>query len=325
MVPSTDNNYTGLPGHLKKRIKKRRSWSIQQISNLSLVVAIVVFVGSITFAIQQAQTSVNTRASTDDLGVGIAGPGNVNETIRDLTLHYESYPTAFNNEPIPQSVISEAEEIYADSNATTRQQYITNRLILYYAFKDVAEKHNLQFAPTSPVTFTGIEKDVPILLSLVKENLISTADFAFIKAYFNSFPNKTFAQQRLGINLRPTAERKIEYYKERLETYPEDYLLIIEEANNDEELQLLNNFEPHTYVEGYTADQNNIPSQEFLIFDEEFDTFIFNLKPNNVSNMLLLNSANPYLYIVVYPTDISLKEYNSYKEILAQYDTSFTF
>jgi hypothetical protein len=98
---------------------------------------------------------------------------------------------------------------------------------------------------------------------------------------------------------------------------------IVNDANKDDALIKLNNYEPNAYLTDYTADQNDIPEQSPLIFDEEFDKVLFQLEPYKVSDVITLREDNPYMFVVVYPTNISVKKYESLKQLVNEKITLF--
>lgn len=303
------------PGPSYNDPSNKKKMDMGRLSNLVLLVGVIALVGSLAFAITRTQQTTGSRASTDTLEPSKLA--NITESTAFMTRTVTSFPKSYNNKPIPQTIYNEANVTYFTVDTEKRNRYIINRVTLYYIMRDALKENNVSFTdPGETPTFTQIEEALPAMKQTLDSNLLSTADFAFVKAYFTSFNNDAAARAKFGANLEPKARELVEKYGQQFNG--NNLEQIVENANNDPELQLLTNAEKAMYFKGYFADLNNVPEQDNYIYDEEFDDIIFTLPVNQASPLIGLNSLSPYMYIIIYPTKIDIKKYKSLKDIVAQ-------
>jgi hypothetical protein len=322
----SEHHYTDLPPSSLDAVGHKAPIDWGKISTLGLIVTVVVFVASIGFVISAPsnKTVPSAKASSDSLRkTDIAS---VPSITMDLTSQIQSYPITFKGERIPDAVVADALKKFTDVPEVAKKNYIINRIVLYYAMKDALQGANVSFKDIDgTITFDKIENVLPELKATVDKNLLSTADYAFIKVFFNTMDNIDVATKELGDDLQPVALETINKYHKKLEDNPSDYLNIMDEANKDTTVQLLTNQEANVYIKDYYADLNNLPEQAPYIFEEEFDNILFKLPEGKVSDVITLNSIVPYMYLVVYPTRITTKQYQSLRNLISDKSSLFTY
>lgn len=325
-----DHNYTNLPsgvnnpssarilsaneslGASQQGVKPKRN--LAKLSNLSLVVGIMVFVGSIAFAIQRSTNNLNSRADTN---AALVADSQGAEAVlnRDLltTVDVTSYPTTYNGKPIKKELISQGEEFYKAYSPELKKKYVINRIVLYYALSDVLKQKNIETNP-SDFDFNAVNQSVKSLKKAVRDNLLSKADYVYIKADFTHISGSQMQAKML-----------IDKYHDMLAANPSNYQAVLKDANADLGLRNLNHGEQNDFVYDYVDDDNDVSEQTNFVFDQDFDNVLFNLPVNEVSPVITLNSLNPYLYIVIYPTRIEKKQYQKTADIVKEKLPLFTY
>jgi hypothetical protein len=305
------------PGPSYNDPANKKKMDLGRLSNLVLLVGVIALVGSLAFAITQTQQITGNRAATYTLEPSKLA--NITESTAFMTRTVTQFPKSYNSKPIPQTILNDANVTYFTVDTAKRNRYIINRVVLYYIMRDALKESDISFTdPGESPTFTQIEEALPTMKQTLDSNLLSTADFAFVKAYFTTFNNEDIARAKFGQNLEPKARELVEKYRQQFVNNPSNLEQVVSTANSDLELQLLTNAEKAMYFKGYFADLNNVPEQDNYIYDEEFDDILFTLPVNQASQIFSLNGISPYMYIVVYPTKIDIKKYKSLKDIVAQ-------
>ncbi|MCX7996494.1 MAG: hypothetical protein N2691_01895 [Patescibacteria group bacterium] len=331
-MSAPDSNFTHLPPGVAhdsrspvlsvNEQRKRSRKPLTALSNLVIVLGIVSLIGSLAYAITGRQNTTATRAATDPLVA--ASVQQVPLSTLELTRGFSTIPVSYKGTPIPSNLAEEGRKLYPDMSEDQRTAYIINRIVLYYLLKDVLDENGIEYRKIEgDVTFAAIENSLPNMKSQFDFNLLHRADYVFLKVYFVAFDNDYRAREKFGPNLQEKALAVISSYRDKLAANPANYQEILDEANADQDVILLTNGEMNIHVRGYFADLNNVPAQDYYIYDEEFDQLLFSLPVNQVSEVLTLNSTSPYMYIVVYPTRIEKKKYLSIKDVIAERMSQF--
>jgi hypothetical protein len=301
-----------VPGASQQSEKKPRD--LAKLSNLTLLVGVMVFVGSIAFAIQRSTSGLNSRADTNAALVAdkLGAEAVLN---RDLlaTAGINSYPTSYNGKPIKKELISQGEEFYRKYSPEDRKKYVINLIVLYYALTDALKQKSIETNP-SDFDFNAINQSVKSLKKAAREKIISQADYVYIKANFSYISGSEMQAKTL-----------IDKYHDMLAADPNKYQEVLKEANSDLGLRDLNHGEQNDYVFNYVDDDNDVTEQSNFIFDPDFDAVLFSLPQGQVSDVITLNSLSPYMYVVVYPIRIEKKDYQKLSDIVKQKLPSFTF
>jgi hypothetical protein len=156
--------------------------------NFFLIGSIVAFVLSFAYALQVNQTTTNTRASTNTLSN--KGPESLLLKDKELTKSITSYPKQYREAAIPQTLVTDAIQLFGKSPENLRKEFIINRIVTYYIYRDALEENNIPLPDlNSPVTFASILDQLPKMEKLVNEKLISSANYAYIRSTFNKTPD----------------------------------------------------------------------------------------------------------------------------------------
>jgi hypothetical protein len=340
-----DHNYTNLPsgvnnpssarilsanetpGASQQGEKPKRD--LAKLSNLSLLVGIMVFVGSIAFAIQRSQTSTNTRAGTnEDLQQASScfGPQCLLKRDYIVTDTFTAMPKTFAGKEIPASIMEDAKKAYPNANAEALNRYVTNRVVMYYIVTSELKKKNVSF-PAVAENWNAIERNFSRIKKLGIDNLVSTADYDYIQIHFANQLNVAQLTDQYGDSeaIRAKAEELAKKYQEKAQSNPAAFVSVIHEAKIDPVVNDFNNYDLAGYqVKDYYSDLNDVPDQSEYLFDKDFDAILYNLPQGQVSDVITLNKEVPYMYIIVYPKKIAKKDYQSFKELITKYSSQFT-
>lgn len=340
-----DHNYTNLPsgvnnpssarilsanetpGAAQQAAKQPRD--LAKLSNLSLLVGIMVFVGSIAFAIQRSQTGTNARAGTnEDLqqAASCFGPQCLLKRDYIITDTFTSLPKKFDGKDIPASIMEDAKKAYPNANAEALNRYVINRVVLYYIITSELKKKNISF-PAVSENWTSIERNFSGLKKLGIDNLVSTADYDYIQIHFADQLNIVQLKDQYGDEetIRTKAEELAKQYQEKAKANPSNFLSVIHEAKIDPVVSDFNNYDLAGFqVKDYYSDLNDVPDQSEYLFDKDFDAILNSLPQGQVSDVITLNKEVPYMYVIVYPRKIAKKDYQSFKEMVTKYSSSFT-
>lgn len=323
-----DHNFTKLPGDVASNKaapipsvseqRRRHQPLLSKAPTLLLVLGVVSLIGSLGYSIANNTIYRAPRAATENLQPASTRP--VDLATLELTKTFTSIPRRYKGQEIPANLASEGLRAYPEMSENERQAYVINRIVLYYTLKDILDQHNIPYRKIEgDLTFTAIENVLDNMKGEFDFNLVHRANFAFVKAYFSAFDNDYRARAAFGDKLQEKALEKITYYHKKMKENPTRYQDVLDEANSDPELILLNNGESNLMLWGYFADQNNVPEQEYFIFDEEFDDILFKqLSVNQVSDIMTLNSMAPYMYVFAYPIKIERKQYQSFRDVIKE-------
>lgn len=228
-----------------------------------------------------------------------------------------NFPTSYNNSPISKEFYTQGIAQYGNSSTSKSDTYIATMVKNYYAYSDALKENKIAISP-APKDFKSLEAQVPVLQSQVEANLLSSADFAYIKARYRYHPHASFVEYKFG-DLKTKAFAKINYYRDLLLSakYTPENLVAI--SNNDEELMLLNNYEKNEFRTNYTA------AGGLFFTDKKFHDFLFSQKANTLSEIYQLKSidSTDYAYLLVFPTNVTNRKYRTIAELLADKDKNF--
>lgn len=333
MSAGTGNNHTPLNvNNLFDRYTKPQFASLgknqaeqthSNLPNLFLVFAVLLFVGAFSFNLTQSQTSTNTRASalqtanktSATLNARIAGFTNLEEL--------KEYPTQYKGQTIPSSIFTDGEKKYENvTNKNNVKSYLIETVAKYYIYNDVlTEKGIINNNQSSEPTFAIIEDKIELLEKQVKENVVSSIDFAFIKAMQvtdnNDFRNQI--ESTYGSNLNNKANELVTKYREML-INGESIDTVLAAVKTDKELNLINNNEINTKILHYSRDDDFIRNNQNLKFkDNNFHNFLFSQTENQVSEVYEMgDSQKKYLYMIVYPLKVRQNEVETLNELYKQ-------
>ncbi len=330
MSPSARHNNTPLNlNHLFDSYTKPKSvstgkntgeTSTSNLPNLFLVLSVLLFVGAFSFSLTRTQTSTDTRASTQMSGNALAGRLAAKVAGYSALEQLSSYPTSFNGERIPQELYVSAEKTYQNlPDQKIVKTYITETVAKFYLFRKALNDKNV---PTNvsndpPEDFNLVEKAVPELEKKVKENVIDSIDFAYIKGNLSidHNDNKDKIKNEFGNTLQDKVNEKITQYQNLLKETP-DYESVLTQANSDSELKLINNYEPNSVIKNYIKDDDFIRNNlNFKFKDNGFHNFLFSQTQNQVSEIYQMGDENKkYLNMVVLPIALRDNQYDSFNE-----------
>ena len=287
------------------------------VPNIFLVFSVLLFVGAFSFSLYQTQTSTNTRASEQqEIPIG-------HRTVTKLPFDsFTSYPTSYNGEEIPQSIYTSGEEAYSYvTNKNETKKYIIDRVARYYVFTEILAEKGLYTKPDmSTMDFTRLEAEIPEMEDQIKNNLITTSEWGFIKARFALTPNEDLIKNNFP-DMKAKAQEKVNEYKSKMEQNPSGIEDLISNSNADSDLMTLNNAEQNEYKRNYQADQ------QAFFSDDQFHEFLYSVEPGKVSEVYTLKNAKdmPYAYLVVYMNNLEKKEYSTIDEALNAKKNLFNF
>lgn len=256
---------------------------------------------------QLEQTFKSIQKAASNLG----GSSEPTPTPAPPAIPYAGYPKSYKNSEIPVEIYKQASLRYHVENKTEVKNYVINLIHKYYIYKDFLSTEKIPFTAQFPVTFSTIEADVPVMESLVQQNMVTYVDFAFIKARFRYTPEEERLQRIYG-DLKAKARSKLDEYRQKFSGENIDAAAIVNEANHDIDLISLNNNEGNRIETHYT------PDKELFFTDKKFNTFLFAQKQGVVSNIFTLHGAtnDEYAYVIVYPTMIQRKQYTTSDELV---------
>lgn len=292
--------------------------SSSNIPNIFLMVAVLTFSISFAYSINKTQTSTNTRASgiqTTNFAKLSMATAAFNQAHTRTT-----YPTKYNNESIPSSIFTEGEQKYSDvSDKNLVKKYLIQTVAKYYIYSDILQQKSLITPNSQPVTLALVEEKVPELEKLVRKNAISNIDFVYIKAWqdFEKHDTKNTIQSKFGPQAKEKAIEKLNEYKSKLES-GENIDTVLEQANNDADLAILNNNENNRKILEYIRDDNFVRNKQNLkIQDNNFNNFLFEQSEGKVSEVYEIGDTNKkVMAIIVYPLRKADQDFASINELI---------
>lgn len=257
-------------------------------------------------------------------GFGLGRKGD-NETVdKEDIISTLPVPKSYKNNTVSQSLVSDAVQKYQNKGVTDMQVYTSmiGYVERYYMYKDVLAENNIPVPPMSDQTYEDIERNVGVLHKIVLDNLVSHADFAYVKVRFALFPSSDIEEDVLKQvpNPREKANQLIERYRSKFLGNIVNVQQIINESNTDQEMTMLNQTDVNEYVTNYTSDQN------LFFTDPGFNAFLFAQKRSTVSPVYeLKHDSKPYAYLIVFPTNVTLNKFNSIDDIVKEKKSNFSY
>lgn len=328
-VETPQNNSSVASTSPPPRAKKKIVITPTKAANGLLLIAVAMFVISLGVAIQRATATTATRASTDGLS-GANGPESLLLVDKKNTESITSYPKTYKGNPIPESIVSEAQRKYVTTDPELRKVFVINRIVYYYILKGILEENNISWpGKGEAVTWDAIEQQALAMEKIAHAQLVDTYEYSYIKAYAANFPDPEKVNKEIGAVAGDLALQIMTEYAARMKSADSVQTVqnLVEESNQNQELMILNSDEKNTTVTGYTVDMNDISQQASYIFDEEFDSVLQTLAPFQASDLITLSDDNqvPYMYVVVYPTAIEKKKFPSFKQLIAEKISEFSY
>lgn len=240
------------------------------------------------------------------------------------TIASVKYPKTYSGMPISDKYLTQAVSKYQNSKDAPATIYedTVDYVKRYYMYKDALEENNVTVPKTDESNVDAVVAAVPQLHQLVMQNLISQVDFVYIKARFKLYPTTEVEAeiQKQIPNIEARARELIQKYKAKLGADIVNAQQILNESNSDPDLTQINYLDKNEFIRGYTSNQN------LFFTDPDFNTFLFSQKRGTVSEVYELKQDGvPYAYLVVYPTNITVKKYQSVDDIVNEKKSNFEY
>ncbi len=230
-----------------------------------------------------------------------------------------SFPKSYKNEKIASTVYENLASV-SDIPSTGKDDYIKTEVMKFYIYKDILEE-NSEASPAAliPKKFKDIEDGVKIMESVIKEHLLSQAFFGYVQVKFDGQADVESLKVKYG-DLDMKAKNIMRRYQQMFVEDNYSSNQIIDISNKDEELLTLNDREKNQIIDNYNSTKK-------LFEDKGFDEFLFSLQQNQISDLYTLHTKDnkPEAYLIVYPTKILVKKYNSLDNIIEQRSANFSY
>lgn len=284
-------NYTRLD--VKSFKKKHYSSGLKNGINFLMVFSISAFLLSASYYVQQTQFSSSSRAST---------PRPTQMPLGDV------FPKAYKDEVVPANIINDLIQSAKSKDIKFPQTYAKERITKYYIYKDVLSENNIPLPNNEK-----IDDYIDEMEDLIKQHLLSKADFAYVMARFKNQPDIEQLTEKYG-NLEDRAKTIMDTYTSLFNDPSYSPEQVVEAANTDEQLIAMNLGEENRFIKNYGENQT------VIIDDPTFHDFIFSQKEGSVSSahVLKTGSGSPFAYIIVYPTSLSVRKFNSINTIISE-------
>ena len=288
---TTGANYTRLD--IKEFKKKHYNTGLKNGINFLMVLSVSAFLLSASYYVQQTQFSSSSRA---------AGPRPSQTPLGDV------FPKYYKDEVVPKNIITDLVQSAKAKDVKFPQTYAKERITKYYIYKDVLTENNIPL-PTKD----NIDDYIDQMEDLIKQYLLSKADFAFVMARFKDQPNVPELTEKYG-DLEERAKAIMDTYTGLFNDPTYSPSQVVDAANKDEQLIAMNLGEENRYIEDYGV------TQTVLIDDPTFQDFLFKQKEGEVSSPYLLKTTtgNPFAYVIVYPTSMTVRKFNSLNTIISE-------
>ncbi len=281
------------------------------------------------FAIMKSIFNMNNRTTYTVAGIGIIlilvvaigfllwqrGYFGTKEVQRSMPMK-----TSYKTTPIPEKIYTDGDQAYEGKPQEDIDLYVDTFVTKYYTYKDVLLEHNIPISPEPETMSLGyVVETVPQLEQQIEDNLVSTADFAYIKAKYRLSPSLSQAEKKFP-DLKAGAMSMINQFRERFLVDNPDVEDIVNLANEDYNLQLLNYRDINEVVYDYRSDER------YLFYtDPGFNEFLFEQEEGVVSEPyeLMHEDGEGYAYVIVYPMEINKRTYISLPEALGDRNSSF--
>ena len=301
--------------------------SSSNIPNIFLMVAVLVFSISFAYSINRTARTTGSRASERI----IYEVPNRKEISTSAFKEVTKYPTSYNNQTIPQQLFIEGEQKYSSvKNRNELATYLIDRVSSYFMYNNFLKENGVptKEIDTNTLTFSQLETELLQLEKKVISNYVTSVDFKYIYVKFAdyAFPDKITKKYSTLDNAKKEAEVLIKKYQSDLRTNTNKDS-VFANAKKDDKLFLHNNDLVLLSFQNYTIDQNFL--QEINLYDDGMGINKFiekQLKEKTVSEIYTLrNNSLPYAYLLIYPSQISQKQYSSIKTIYNEKKSLFTY
>lgn len=284
-------NYTRLD--VKSFKKKHYSSGLKNGINFLMVFSVSAFLLSASYYVQQTQFSSSSRAAV---------PRPTQMPLGDV------FPKAYKDEVVPKNIIADLVQSAKSKDVTYPQTYAKDRIVKYYIYKDVLSENNIPLPNNE-----NIDDYVDEMEDLIKQHLLSKADFAYVMARFKNQPDISELTEKYG-NLEDRAKTIMDTYTKLFNDPNYSPEQVVEAANKDEQLIAMNLGEENRFIKEYGVNQT------VIIDDPTFQDFIFSQKEGSVSPAYILKtgSGDPFGYVIVYPTSLSVRKFNSINTIISE-------
>ncbi len=284
-------NYTRLD--VKSFKKKHYSTGLKNGINFLMVFSLSAFLLSASYYVQQTQFSSSSRA---------AAPRPTQMPLGDV------FPKAYKDEVVPANIINDLVQTAKTKDIKFPQTYAKERIIKYYIYKDVLTESNIPLPNKD-----NIDDYIDEMEDLINQYLISKADFAYVMARFKDQHNIDQLTEKYG-NLEERAKIIMATYAGLFNDSSYSPSQVVEAANKDEQLIAMNMGEENRYIEDYGGNQS------VLVDDPTFQDFLFKQKEGAVSPSYILKSTMgiPFAYVIVYPSSIKVKKFNSFNTVISE-------
>lgn len=292
-------------------------WKKKPIIIGVFVIVLLAIIGG-GFIASQNSSNISQITPTPKVNPGLpVGPTDPPGLQKPITAQITTFPQSYKDITIPSSLYSEAKIMYGVIDSGTTKIYVIGLITRYYMYRDLLEENKVPFSYPSIVKFSDLKSLVPKMEELIKERLVSTMDFVYIKARFSQSRSEDEAKEKFG-DLKKKATEIITKYRQDMIDSPSQVQAILEKSNKDADLMLLNFREPGEFVQNYEYDTN------LFFTDPSFNSFVFALPVNKVSNIYTLrNDFGEHSYLIVYPTAKKNGVIESFEQTLQQRLTQF--
>lgn len=303
-LPDFNNkNYTEL--NIKEFKKKHYKSAGLNFSGVFLILSVSAFLLSISYWVQKTQLETSSRAFSDN---------SMMMSVHD-TMQPETLPKSYNGEVIPKTMVDELKKTAGDMQIKFPETYAKQQIFKYYIYRDALTENGVDI-PTSDT----VDANVKAMEDLVKEKLLSHADFAYVQARYKFASDEADLDQRYG-SLPDKAKELMDTYTALFNDSSYTPQQVVDAANQDEQLLALNSSDKSEYLKDYVGNQS------VLISDPSFQDYLFTLNPKEVSPVYTLKTTDgtEYGYAIVYPTKIDVQKYNSIEQIMKEKAGNFKY
>ncbi len=270
--------------------------------NLSLLLLTCTSLLGLAFAVRTSQTVINTNAAYNknaDMEMKMMG----------MEIGEYRFPKTYRGTSIPETLYTSAKdssvgEVYVND-------YIKDQVIRYYVYKNVLEENDIDPETENGITdFANLKDAVASMEKLVRTNLISTRDFAYIVAHYSSNSPES----------KTKAENLVNTYKTKLD---EGITLesVVDEANADAELTEINGTEKSSYFIDFDGTYSIFP------VDRDYKNALLDIPEGKVSEPYILHDQNDIeiAYVITKVEKINSKKYNSLNQIISEQELNFAY
>ncbi|MEI6532690.1 MAG: hypothetical protein WCO06_02530 [Candidatus Roizmanbacteria bacterium] len=224
---------------------------------------------------------------------------------------YKKLPKSFKGTPIPTSIYDRAYNKWWQIEDKKKETYVTDTIKKYYTYREILKSNNVPISqyPENP-TFDEIEADWYKMQQYAQKELVSSTDFLYIIARYQGSSTRNEASAKFG-DLKIKAKELIEKYRTLLDKPAVNVYYVMNLANTDKDLILINNNWKSEYIKNYTADQKKFYT------DTGFHSFLFSQEENKVSKIYEIEDEKPFgkfAYLIIYPTRINNRVYMTLEE-----------